>query len=295
MRDDEILELEDSIPEKIEKKKQKKSKQKKKAPPKSTLGRLWGNIFVRNFLYVIVGFCLLIFVAIYSLKIGTQHNKTFQVPDFIGMTLNEAIAEAQKNHLRIEVIDSVFAPQRPRGTVFKQNPETQMFVKKNRRILLTMNAVSPRQVKVPDVVGYSLRQAKAVLLSQGLQVGTIHYETDIATNMVLEQRYKGLSLAEGQQLIAGTEIDLVLGISDEGQRTIIPATIGLSAERAKDILTENSLNVSFHYDKGMKNYADSLAARIYRQTPSPSTSVIWPLGTKVDVYLKAVEEAVKEE
>ncbi|MDR1681563.1 MAG: PASTA domain-containing protein [Prevotellaceae bacterium] len=259
---------------------------------KSIVRRGWSNPIVRHLLYAAAGFWALIIAASVMLNIGTQHGKSFPVPDFTGMTVEEAMAAGAEKHLRIEVIDSVFVPYRPRGSVFRQLPEAYAQVKNNRRVLLTINAVTPRRVTVPDVVGYSLRQAKSVLVSQGLTVGRLRYISDMATNNVLEQYYDDLPVEANMQLNAGSEIDLVLGLNldQSGQHTTIPVTVGMSAEKAKDLLLDHSLNVGVHYDINIASYTDSLAARIYRQSPAPSLSLIWPLGTRVDVYLRLENE-----
>jgi beta-lactam-binding protein with PASTA domain len=276
MKDDEIIEIEAPAP-------MKKNPAK---TPESFAGRLWKNFLFRNIVYAVVGLPLLFFLVNFVLLLLTQHNRSFPVPDFSGMTLEEALAVKEAKHLRLEIIDSVYVMRRARGTIFQQTPEPQSQVKNNRRVLLTINAHSARKVTAPDVVGYSLRQAKAVLLSQGLAIGKLTYEPDIATNNVLAQYYKGRVIPRGQQLDAGSAIDLVLGRNSEaGLRTIIPSVVGLSAESAKDLLLDHSLNYTLHYDKAIRNYADSLAARVHRQQPSASTSNVWNLGTTVDVYL----------
>ncbi|MDR3133669.1 MAG: PASTA domain-containing protein [Prevotellaceae bacterium] len=275
MKKDELLEIEAPV---------KKNAAKK---PEGFMMRLWKNFLFRNIVYAAVGLLLLVFLVNFSLLLLTQHNRTFPVPDFSGMTLEEALAIKEAKHLRLEIIDSVYVAHRPRGAIFRQLPEPETAVKKNRRVLLTINAHSPRKVTAPEVVGYSLRQAKAVLLSQGLAVGKLNYEPDIATNNVLAQYYNGRVIREGSELNAGSEIDLVLGRNlESGQRTVIPSVTGLSAEAAKDVLLDNSLNCELHYDKSVKNYADSLAAHVYRQMPSASPSNVWNLGTTVELYLK---------
>ncbi|MDR0667748.1 MAG: PASTA domain-containing protein [Prevotellaceae bacterium] len=258
----------------------------------SVLRRLWNIAIVRHLLYAVVGFPALITAINVALKVGTQHGKSFPVPDFTGMTVAEATAAGHAKRLRVEVIDSVFVPYRPPGSVFRQLPEAYAQVKDNRRVLLTINATTPRRVTVPDVVGYSLRQAKSVLVSQGLSVGRLRYIPDMATNNVLEQYYDGLPVVANMQLNAGSEIDLVLGLNlnRHGQYTTIPTVAGMSAETAKDVLLDYSLNARFHYDRNVTNYTDSLAARIYRQSPAPSLSMIWPLGTRVDVYLQPAND-----
>lgn len=249
--------------------------------------KLWKSFLFRNIVYAAVGLPLLVLIINFILLLLTQHNRTFPVPDFLGLTLEEALAVKEAKYLRLEITDSVYVMHRQRGTVFRQVPEPQTEVKNNRRVLLVINAHSPRKVMVPEVVGYSLRQAKAVLLSQGLSIGKLSYEPDIATNNVLAQYYKGRVIRQGSEIAAGSEIDLTLGRNVElGQRTVIPSVTGLSTESATDLLLDNSLNYALHYDASVKNYADSLAARVYRQLPSASPSNIWNLGTTVELYLR---------
>ena len=58
----------------------------------------------------------------------------------------------------------------------------------------------------------------------------------------------------------------------------------------KEILTDNSLNLGKAvFNKGIKNYMDSLNAVVYKQIPQPvDTPVI--LGTSVTLYFKAVDK-----
>ncbi len=279
MRNNDLMEIDEPVP----------ARHTKKKASTSFLGKLWANIIFRNVVYAVGGFLVLIFVINFVLLIGTNHGKSFPVPDFAGMTMEEAEATATQHNLRLEVSDSVYMPQLKRGAIFRQSPEANAQVKKNRRIFLTVNSLSPRKVLVPDVVGFSLRQAKAVLLSQGLTVGKLRYTSDIATNNVLNQSFRGQAIDGNLKVNMGSTIDLELGLSGDGTRTVIPSAIGLSAEAARDVLVDNSLNISLNYDKSIATYADSLAARVYRQLPSPSQSSIWPLGTRVEVYLRLNE------
>jgi len=301
MRDDELMELDEPVSYKQEepvsyqqektvyKQETKTYKQEAKKQSKGFLGKLWANIIARNLIYAIGGLALFIFLLNFLLLMGTQHGKSFPVPNLTGMTIEEAKVVAKENHLRLEVADSVFMPQRTRGTIVRQNPSPNAQVKNGRRVLLTMNSRSPRKVVAPDVVGFSLRQAKAVLQSQELTIGRLRYIPDIATNNVLRQSYKGRSLDGNLKIDAGSAIDLDLGLSETGAHTIIPTLTGLSAEAAKDLLLDNSLNISLNFDKSITSYTDSLSARVYRQMPSPSSSNIWPLGTRVEVYLRPGE------
>jgi eukaryotic-like serine/threonine-protein kinase len=93
--------------------------------------------------------------------------------------------------LRLKVSDSVFISHEARGTVIDQNPAPNFRVKEKRTIFLTINAMNPERVSMPDVTGVSLRQARAIIETRGLEVGTLIYVPDIALNNVLRQQYKG--------------------------------------------------------------------------------------------------------
>jgi beta-lactam-binding protein with PASTA domain len=252
---------------------------------------LWRNPLLRSVVYAAVGFALLILAIHFTLRIATLHGESFPVPDFTGLSREQAEATGREHRLRVEIVDSVYVPQRPRGTVYSQLPEPYARVKRNRRVLLTINALQPRKVTVPDVVGYSLRQAKNVLQSQGLAVGRLLYVSDMATNNVREQYYRNVPVEKNTQIDAGSEIDLLLGLNAADPYTVIPRTIGLSAESAKELLLDYSLNVVAHYDRSVGNYPDSLAARVYRQVPETSLRMIWPRGTRVNIYLRTEPDA----
>jgi len=290
MKDEDIFELESNFEKpavprskpKVEKK--RPVAQMRKKQPVSGWGK---SVWVRQIAYAAGGVIVLTLIAHLLLLQITRHGKTFLVPDFTGMSMEEARQVAKKKHLRLEVTDSVYVHHLPRGAVFKQNPQASVSVKKNRRVLLTINSLSPRLVLVPNVVGFSLRQANAVLNTQGLNVGTLQYVRDIATNNVLEQRYRGAPIAANVKLPAESAIDLILGINNEGIRTAIPQLTGLTLEQTKDLLIEYSLNTGrIQFDSNINNYADSLAAKVYRQIPAAAPrSELWNLGARVDIYL----------
>ena len=198
----------------------------------------WKHWFLME-LYKAAGILLaLLIVVIILLKIITRHNSEFEVPDFAGMTMQDAQEVANDSHLRLEVTDSVFLPKMGRGIIFRQNPHTGSMVKKNRRILITINSIMPKQVVMPSLIGYSLRQAKAELVERQLNVGKLIYVPDMATNNVLSQTIDGRYIPSGSSIESGSEVDLQLGNSG-GESTFIPNVLGFSLITAKDVLIDN--------------------------------------------------------
>lgn len=219
------------------------------------------------------------------LKIMTNHGQEITVPDLGNMTVSEAVYTAGLQNLRVEVTDSVYIRRMGRGMVYSQNPKAGSSVKKGRRILLTINSVSPKKVQMPNLVGYSMRQAKAEINSRGLNLGKLLYVEDIATNNVLKQMFRNREIQPGTMIESGSEITLVVGLNPEDNQTYIPDVVGMKYMRAVDAVHDNSLNIrSLKFDKTVKNYADSLDATVYRQGPEPSGEPTL-IGSDVTLYL----------
>lgn len=235
------------------------------------------------------------------LKLVTKHNHELVVPDFTNMPLSEAERLAEESHLRLEVTDSVYIKRMARGHISRQNPEPGSHVKKGRRILLTINSVNPQMVDMPDLVGYSLRQAKTEIISSGLTVGKLIYREDIATNNVLAQMVGRDTIAPGVKVETDTPIDLVLGMNITDTVTYIPNVMGYKLMLAKDLLQDNSLNIKkISFDETVLDYSDSLNAMVYQQIPAYSDSIQYRLGTGVEIHLTkdqskiVIEESTKE-
>ena len=245
---------------------------------------------VRNLVAMAVLSVVLLVSGMVFLNIVTQHNKELSVPDFRGLSVAEAQAAADAAGIRVEVIDSVYS-QRNRGKVKSHTPSAGVMVKKGRRILLTVNAVNARKVAVPNLVGYSLRQAMPELDQKGLELGRLIYRRDIATNNVLQQLYKGREVAAGTLVEAESVVDLVLGLNPADTSTMIPSVLGKDEKAALKALHDSYLNVSeVIYDKDVRTWEDSLDARVYKQEPEACDTVFVCMGTDITIYLKKAAE-----
>ncbi len=243
------------------------------------------NWIARNVILAFLLFTVLIGGSSMLLRVLTNHGKTIEVPDFTSMTVNEAKREAAGHKLRVEVIDSIFVRKMERGAVYSQNPKAGSRVKQGRRILLTINARNAKKVSIPNLVGYSMRQAKAELTSRGLALGKLIYVNDMATNNVLRQIYRNREIRPGTQVETGSEINLEVGLNSEDNLTYIPDVKGLKYLRAVDAVHDNSLNIGrVVFDKTVRNYTDSLNASVTRQTPEASGNPIL-MGSDVTIYL----------
>ena len=253
-----------------------------------------GKWIWKNLIFALIYIALLVAGVTIGLALFTNHNKEIEVPDFTTLSVEEASQIAESVGIRVEVTDSVFVRRMERGAIFSQNPVAGSRVKKNRLIRLTTNAVNAKQVSMPNLVGYSMRQAKAELASKGLTLGRLKYVSDMATNNVLKQQYRGSDIKTGTMIDSGSEVDLVVGLDDADNQTRVPNVVGMKYTRAVDAVHDNSLNVArITFDDSVKNYNDSLNAVVFRQTPSASSAPIL-MGSDVSLFLTLEESKLPQ-
>jgi len=242
--------------------------------------------FFKNLAYAMGGIILLLIIIFLSLRIYTHHGRSIVVPDYSGLSLEELTQRAEKDNLRIDIIDSLYNNNRPKGTVLEQNPTAGSHVKKNRRVLIVLNAFNPEQVKMPNVVGVSHRQAEAVLKNAGLEIGRLIHVPDIAINNVLKQKYNGEEIAEGEMIPKGSKVDLVLGMGLSEQTTPVPDLNHYTLIDAKNRILRSALNIgAIIYDESILDKEDSLNAQVWRQYPSYKPNKTIRLGSTVDLWL----------
>lgn len=231
---------------------------------------------------VVVG--LLGLVALFFwLDAYTENGVTVSTPDFIGVSIKEVEQFADTTDIEYIIVDSLYTDEFPKGTVADQEPKPGYPVKRGRKVYLTVNAVLPKQVFLPDVKNLSLRQAKAVLESIGLKLGELQYRPDIAKNAVLDQLINGRSVAKGTLVVSGTVVDLVLGDGLSNTRVPIPYLLYYTLEKATERLNLSSLNLAtFVIDTTV---VDTSLARVYKQIPSFNEKDLVPLGTPFILYL----------
>lgn len=178
----------------------------------SLLKFLTSKIFLKQIVLAIVALIVLSFLLLQWLKVDTNHGEFIQVPELKGKTLDVAEINLKDNKLRLEIQDSAnFNPNYPKYSVIEQYPLAGAQVKEDRKIYVTVNPSGYRKVALPNIVRRTFRQAKPTLEALGFEVGNISYKDDIGKDEVLEMKFEGKSINEGEMLPLTSKIDLVLG------------------------------------------------------------------------------------
>lgn len=253
---------------------------------------IFSKMFFKNLglaAVIAVGVVMLLLIW---LNFYTRHGQARPVPDFYGLSVEEAKTLAKKSKVRFQIIDSIYTSQVSKGCVAEQNPKPGFKVKKWRNVAVTINAFKPEMVAMPNLIDLSLRQASKVLESSGLELGQRRYKPDLSINFVIEQMYNGREISSGDSIQKGSVIDIVLGKGLSNQRTEVPYLVGMRLGNAKNRIMESSLNLgTFIYDNSIRSGSDSLRAFVYKQNPEFREGASLPLGS--DIYLWLTTDSAK--
>ncbi|MFT5642391.1 MAG: beta-lactam-binding protein with PASTA domain [Cyclobacteriaceae bacterium] len=202
------------------------------------------DLLVHLLLITLLGVSLVLgFFNIY-LPIITNHGETITVPDVRGVSADDLDDFLESRDLRYEVTaDSGYSASLPPLAVLKQFPLPNAKVKGNRKVYVTLNAENPPLVRMPKLVGGSVKNAQLVLKTYDLALGEIEYVPDLALNYILEQLIDGQPIEEGERIAKGTKINLKVGDGLGKQSLEAPNLIGLDIESAQFAIVGSGLRV----------------------------------------------------
>lgn len=286
-----VVDVDDKVVK--EEKSRKRSKDKKSGDAKPNRIVTFYKRFpvISHIIFIGIFGLLLLVLLFFGLKWSTRHDKLIVVPDFVGMTIEEARGVANNKDLNIVVRDSIFDVDLPGGTIVDQLPGTSdvrdVTVKPGRKIYVTINAFNRRQVYVPYVAKQTLRQALNQLERSGLTIEKLVYEPDMtSTDYVERQTVSGKEVGSSskRQVPVGTGVTLYVTYHRNEQYTVAPRVVGMSLAKAKASLWDHGLNVGkIVYDESVGDIIDRRTARVYKQSAAIGSSQ--RRGAKVDIYL----------
>jgi eukaryotic-like serine/threonine-protein kinase len=249
------------------------------------LSYLKSRVFLKNLAIAIGSLFFILIILILFLRIYTHHGRSIAVPNFSDIPVKDAGKMISERHLRYEIFDSIYIAEREKGVIIDQHPKPGFLVKKNRIIYFTINGSSPGKMIMPDLVGLTLREARAKIVSSGLKIGNFTYRYDMAKNVVLEQKVKGTSIGARDTLFKGTEIDLVLGKGLSEDKTMVPDLLGLTIDQAKIKASDAFFSVGAIVSDKSFDEEDTLRPRIFKQRPVHNGNILVPLGSPIDLWI----------
>jgi beta-lactam-binding protein with PASTA domain len=192
----------------------------------------------------------------------TRHGMSVTVPDVLDESYDSAASVLEERGLRPEQI-VLRKPNLERNVVIDQNPSPNSRVKPGRRVYLTVNSGDTTTVLVPDVEGFSVREARNRINIQGLAVRDILPDSipSLHANTITRQ-----SPERGRRVDPGAEVTLWYSTGLGDRQVLVPDVVGMNVAEARDFLLEGRLRSVVIGD-----IADADTVR--QQSPSAGTSV----------------------
>lgn len=164
-----------------------------------------------NIVLIIGAACLVFWLLLGYVDRLTLHGIEDTIPDVKGLTLDEAARVLEAQGMGLEVADSIFDSANAPGTVIEQNPHANSKVKPGRTVYVSIVAFSPKQMKFPDVLNASLKQAESYLESSGFKNYEIKYVKSEYKDLVLGVMINGKPLQPGNKVAVNAHVILEVG------------------------------------------------------------------------------------
>jgi len=163
-------------------------------------------------LLLAIGVSLIILcIVIVVLLSYTRNGSEFKMPNYIGQN-SENLIENNPDGFIFIVRNTLYNKEVPDGSVLEQDPLPGEMIKKGRKVYLTCSSIVPPTVLMPQLAGdITLSQAKRILETTGLELGSVKYTESDNVNLVLEQYYKGRPIKKGTVINKGEKITLEVG------------------------------------------------------------------------------------
>ncbi len=205
----------------------------------------------------------------------------------VGKSFTEAKKILDRGGFQIVIQDSIYVDTLPPLSIIRQVPESDAVVKVNRTVYLTINRAVAPMMEMPNLIGYSFRNAEMSLATTGLRLGDTIYKADFAKNSVLDQLYKGEHISPGTKIQMGSTISLILGTGVGETQYNVPNLVGWTYGEAKERLGERGINLLVV--QADPSGRDTLNEYIYRQDPPQFDQGGFPLhirsGQLISVWL----------
>ncbi|WP_073952565.1 Stk1 family PASTA domain-containing Ser/Thr kinase [Streptomyces kebangsaanensis] len=181
-----------------------------------------------------------------------------KVPPLLAKTEAQARERLEEAGLGVKEVKHAYSDTVERGTVISTDPGAGTRIRSHDSVTLTLSD-GPETVKVPDLGGRSLSEARALLKKEGLEPGMVtrEFSESVARGSVI-----GTDPAAGTERRTGSAIALTVS---KGRPVDVPDVAGEDLDRAKSDLEDAGLKVRIaseqvhsEFDKG----------QVARQTPA---------------------------
>ncbi|MET7682193.1 Stk1 family PASTA domain-containing Ser/Thr kinase [Streptomyces sp. NPDC005423] len=181
-----------------------------------------------------------------------------KVPPLLAKTEAQARNRLKASGLDVKTVDHAYSDTVKRGTVISTDPTAGARIRDNDSVTLTVSD-GPRTVRVPDLQGYRLDKAQALLKRDGLAPGMV-------TEAFSEDVSKGFVISTDPEAGTKRRADSAIALTvSKGSPVDLPDVTGEDLDSAKSDLQGEGLKVKVATEKVTSEYD---AGQVARQTPA---------------------------
>ena len=182
---------------------------------------------------------LIVFISTIAITLGVLSAgkpKEILMPDFSGLTVDEAKAKAEEVGLTINVLEEKYDVEIEEGKIISQDPKYQVnYTIKEGTTINVILSKGQEIITVTKLIGKTKDEVMKELKDLGLEYKIEEdYDDETPQGTVIEQ-----SIKEGEEVLAGSEI--VIKVSLGIEQVEVPDLTGLTEEEAKAKITEAKL------------------------------------------------------
>ena len=234
---------------------------------------------------------LIAVLAVFIIGFGTYSfmnggRQEYQVPDLSGMTVEEAEEVLSETNLRLdENIQFETSEEVEEGKIIMQNPGANQYVKKNRKIKITVSSgLEEGDIAIPLVEGLSYEDAVERLAKYNLKASRLDREDDLVPKdyVISQSPTSGTKVTENYSVV----LYVSLGKAEDEQ-VAVPKITGYAKTQAEQILEDKGLVLGSVSEES--NSAPQ--GTVLSQNPSANTGVI--KGSKVNITVSKGQEQVQ--
>lgn len=247
---------------------------------------IWSKHFLKHSGLIFLSYVVIITLVIFYLDAYTNHGQQIEVPYLKGKKSANARVILEELDLKMELLDSVYRPDLPVGTILDQDPKPSkssgVYVKEG-RIIRVQVSKRTQTVEMPNLFGRGIKFAENVLKNRGIKYRISYQPSTEADGAVLKQLYKGKEIKEGMRIPVGSTITLIVGQATAGEPEPIPDLFGLTISEARSRLSGSSLSLLLGGCIDCVSAQDSSFAIIDSQSPEYIEGILTPAGTTITV------------
>ena len=206
---------------------------------------------------------------------GLFDKKDIEVPDFRGMTIEEAEDKAEDLGIEVKIGKYEFSTEYEQEQIMDQDPNHGEMVAKGDTVTVDISKGGERGV-IPNLIGKSEEDAKKMIEDYGFELGTVkEKESHEEKGTVIEQDPSAGS--EGKQ---GDTINITISDGSGKEMGEVPYVLGMSEDEARAAIEEAGFKVG-DVSEGVSSAYDN--GQVMWQEYNSGTSL--EKGTVIDIKI----------